>query len=301
MPVPDPKPHPEADGRAFRVAVAQVAPKLGNIEENLRLHLDRIEAAKALGADLLVFPELSLTGYFLRDQVPEVAEPVHGPLIGAIREAAGEMAVVVGFAEEDRSYRFFNSAVFVDRGEAVHLHRKVYPPNYGMFEETRYFASGDRVRAFETRFGRVGLLICEDAWHLSCGVILQAEAIDLLIIIANSPGRGVREPVLGSQQTWNHVVGTFAMFLNVPVVFANRVGFEDGIAFWGGSRVVGPSGNTLSEAPVLEPSLISAVIDPRETRLQRIITPLGRDERLSLTIAELERIRDESLGRGPRF
>jgi NAD+ synthase (glutamine-hydrolysing) len=286
------------DRNPFRVAVCQCAPTLGNLDANLRLHLEQIDAARQAQADLVVFPELSLTGYYLRDQVPEVAEARDGPLLRSVAEAAGSLAAVCGFVEEDRAYRFYNAAVFLDGGQVLHLHRKVYLPTYGMFDELRYFAAGSRIRAFDTRFGRVGLLICEDAWHLSCGVILHAEEIDLLILVANSPGRGVREPELGSQQTWDHVVKTFAMFLNVPVIFCNRVGYEDGVCFWGGSQVVSPAGWILTRAPVLEPSMIVAEIDPKETRLQRILTPLGRDERLSLTLDELERIRNERLGRG---
>jgi NAD+ synthase (glutamine-hydrolysing) len=277
----------------FRVAVAQVAPALGKVAENLRLHCEQIDAARKAGADLLVFPELSLTGYYLRDQVPEVAEPSDGPLVRAMAEAAGSMAVVFGFVEESRDYRFYNTAAYVEAGALVATHRKVYLPTYGMFDEQRYFAAGNRVRAFETRFGRVGLLICEDAWHVSCGTILQADGIDLLIIPANSPGRGVREAELGSQQTWNLITRTHATFLNVPVVFANRVGYEDGVCFWGGSEVVDASGRTTAEACELEPGMIVAEVDPRETRRQRILAPLARDERLDLTIAELERIRRE--------
>ena len=288
--------------KAFRVAVAQIAPTLGNVRANLRMHLEQVEAARALGADLLVFPELSLSGYYLRDQVHEVAEPADGPTNRAVAEAAGDMAVCVGFVEETPSFRFHNSGAFLDRGEVVHVHRKVYLPTYGMFDEGRDFAAGDRVRAFDTRFGRVGLLICEDAWHLSTGVILQADGVDVLLVIANSPGRGVREATLGSQQTWDFVCRTFASYLNVPVVFANRVGFEDGVCFWGGSQVVSPAGIPVATAPVLEPALIAAEIDPREARLQRILTPLGRDERPDLTLAELERIRRaESHDRGPRL
>jgi predicted amidohydrolase len=279
------------------VAVAQCAPALGNLDANLRMHLDQIDSARGTGADLLIFPELSLTGYYLRDQVPEVAELRDGPLLQQVMGAAGPMATVCGFVEEDRACRFFNAAAFMDDGKVVHVHRKVYLPTYGMFDELRYFAAGSRARAFDTRFGRVGLLICEDAWHLSCGVILQADEIDLLIIVGNSPGRGVREAELGSQQTWDHVVKTFAMFLKVPVVFCNRVGYEDGVCFWGGSQVVSSAGWELARAPVLEPALITAELDPRETRLQRILTPLGRDERLNLTLHELERIRNERVGR----
>jgi len=284
----------------YRVALAQIAPTLGNLPANVTMHLEQIEEARKQSADLVIFPELSLTGYYLRDQVPEVAEPRDGPLVRAIREASGDMTVICGFVEEDRTSRFFNAAAICDRGEVQHVHRKVYLPTYGMFDEQRYFAAGSRIQAFDTRFGRVGLLICEDAWHLSCGVILQADDIDVLIIVANSPGRGVRDPELGSEQSWNLLMRTYAMFLNVPVLFTNRVGYEDGVGFWGGSLVVSASGRVVAKAPVLEPHLLVAEIDPRETRLQRILTPLHRDERLHLTIDELERIHHEGTGRGPR-
>ncbi len=277
----------------YCVAIAQIEPTLGGLQANLRMHLEQIEAARGMGADLVVFPELSLTGYYLRDQVPEVAEPQGGPLSRAVCEAAGTMGVIFGFVEESRSSRFYNAAAFADGGTVQHVHRKVYLPTYGMFDEQRYFAAGDRIRAFDTRFGRLGLLICEDAWHLSCAVILQADGIDALIIVANSPGRGVREPELGSEQSWNLVTRTYATFLNIPVVFANRVGFEDGVCFWGGSVVLAPSGRIVTEAPNMRTDLILSTIDPRETRLQRIRTPLERDERLHLTRDELERIHAE--------
>jgi predicted amidohydrolase len=279
----------------FRVAAAQVEPTLGNIKANLTLHLDAIDSARADGIDLLVFPELSLTGYYLRDQVPEVAEPFDGPLRRAIREAAGEMAVVYGFVEESPSARFYNAVAFVDGQDGpCFVHRKVYLPTYGMFDEQRFFAAGSRIQAFNTRFGRLGLLICEDAWHLSSGVILGADGIDVLLIPSNSPGRGVREDVLGSRRSWELVTRTYATFLNVPVIFANRVGFEDGVNFWGGSAIVGAGGSWLAQAPEFEVTTISAVLDPRDTRRERILAPLHRDERVHLTLEELNRIRHES-------
>jgi predicted amidohydrolase len=128
-------------------------------------------------------------------------------------------------------------------------------------------------------------------------VILQAEGIDAMVLIANSPGRGVREASLGSAQSWDLLTRTYATFLNIPIIFVNRVGYEDGVCFWGGSRVVGPSGRLIVSAPEFEPSLTFADIDPHETRLQRILAPLNRDERLHLTIDELKRIHDESTRR----
>jgi predicted amidohydrolase len=280
----------------FLAAVAQVEPTLGNLKVNLKIHLDAIDAARKDGVDLLVFPELSLTGYYLRDQVPEVAEPRDGPLRRAIREAAGDkLAVVYGFVEESPSARFYNASCFIDGASGpTFVHRKVYLPTYGMFDEQRYFAAGGRIMAFDTRFGRLGLLICEDAWHLSAGVILQADGIDVLMIVANSPGRGVREEQLGSRRSWELVTRTYATFLNVPVIFANRVGFEDGVNFWGGSAIVGAGGSWLAQAPEFEVTRISAVLDPRDTRRERILTPTHRDECMHLTIEELDRIRHES-------
>ncbi|MDX2035083.1 MAG: nitrilase-related carbon-nitrogen hydrolase [Isosphaeraceae bacterium] len=294
MPLPE-RPH-TGSGRKepIKVSIAQIEPTLGNLAVNLRMHLDQVAAARADEVDLLVFPELSLTGYYLRDQVPEVAESREGMNCRAILEAAGpDLSVVFGFVEESASSRFFNSAIYSEGGRIVHVHRKVYLPTYGMFDEARYFAPGARIQAFDTKLGRIGVLICEDAWHLSSGVILQADQIDLLIIPSNSPARGMRDASPGSRQSWNLLMRTFAVFLNVPVIFANRVGYEDGVCFWGGSAVVGATGDYLAEAPALEPCRLQAEIDPLDTRRQRIITPLHRDERVSLTIEELERIRDE--------
>jgi predicted amidohydrolase len=167
----------------------------------------------------------------------------------------------------------------------------VYLPTYGMFDEQRYFAAGERIAAFDTQFGRVGLLICEDFWHLSCAMILGAEEIDYLICISNSPGRGAAGEHLASSETWRLLNRCYAQMLGATVVFANRAGYEDGVAFWGGSEIVGPNGTVLGQAPELEPHLLVTTFDPAEIRRSRIYTPLARDEKLLLTIEELERIK----------
>ena len=277
----------------LKIAVCQIAPTLGNLEANLRVHLDQIESARSQGAELIVFPELSLTGYFLRDMVPDVAQTRESPLLRRIVDAAGESALVLGFVEESPQHRFYNAAAFSENSELRYVHRKVYLPTYGMFDEQRYFAAGERIAAFDTRFGRVGLLICEDFWHLSCGVILGAEEIDYLICISNSPGRGASGQHLASSETWRLLNRCYARFLGAAVIFANRVGYEDGVCFWGGSEVIGPDGNVVGQAPELDPHLLVAAFDPAEIRRSRIYTPLARDEKLLLTIEELERIRRE--------
>jgi len=285
---------PDAARRSgtFRVALAQIAPALANRERNLALHLAQIEAARDEQADLVVFPELSLTGYFVRDMVPDVALSSSGPEIGRLLEAAGPAALVVGFVEESPQHRFYNAAFFAEEGRLVHLHRKVYLPTYGLFDEQRYFAAGDRIRAFDTaRFGRVGLLICEDFWHLSAAAIMQAEEVDVLVWVANSPARGIDGPTIRTAETYEHLCTAFAQLLGAVVILVNRVGFEDGLCFWGGSRIVGPDGRTLAQAPMLDEALTVGTIDLGDLRRQRLITPLARDERLLLTIEELNRIK----------
>ena len=272
--------------------MAQISPRLGDRERNFELHLDRIKAARQADADLIVFPELSLTGYFLRDMVPDVALKRDAPEIQELLTAAGPTAVVAGFVEESSRHRFYNSAFYAEGGRLVHVHRKVYLPTYGLFDEQRYFAAGDRIRAFDTaRFGRVGILICEDFWHLSAAAIMQAEEVDVLLCVANSPARGVDGPKIRTAETYDQLAQAFSHLLGAVVIVVNRVGFEDGLCFWGGSKATGPDGSTIAEAPMLDESLTIAEFDPAELRRQRLIAPLARDERLLLTIEELNRIK----------
>jgi predicted amidohydrolase len=280
-----------------RVALAQISPFLADRQRNLGLHLVQIKAARDAQADLIVFPELSLTGYFLRDMVPDVAITPDAPEIAEILAAAGPLAVVLGFAEESPQHRFYNSALFAEGGQVVHVHRKVYLPTYGLFDERRYFAAGERFLAFNTaRFGRVGILICEDFWHLSAAAIMQAEEIDVLICPSNSPARSVSGPRVGAADTYENLSKAYAQLMGAVVIVVNRVGFEDGLCFWGGSAVTGPDGLTIAKAPQLDESLTLAALDAANLRRQRLITPLARDERLLLTIEELNRIKRTRYG-----
>jgi NAD+ synthase (glutamine-hydrolysing) len=276
----------------LRVAMAQVAPALGDVARNLALHLEQIEAARRLGADAIVFPELSLTGYFVRDMVPDLAISPGGPEIRQLIDAAGPMALVVGFIEESAHHRFHNAALWAEGGRVVHIHRKVYLPTYGLFDEQRYFAAGDRLLAFDTaRFGRVGILVCEDFWHLSAAAVMQAEGIDLLVCTANSPARGVEGEKVAVAETYETLARAYAQLLGAAVVVVNRVGFEDGLCFWGGSMAVGPDGCPIAQAPMFDPALTLAAFDPAELRRQRLLNPLARDERLLVTIEEFDRIK----------
>lgn len=278
------------------VGLAQINPRLGDLSANLDLHLRTIEEAAEQGVELLVFPELSLTGYRLRDLAFEVAvKPTdQDPVFGRLLEASRDVDVVVGFVEADKRQKFYISAAYLSCGELVHVHRKVYLPTYGMFDEGRYFAWGDAVRAFDTRFGRVGLLICEDFWHVSPAYLLWLDGADILILTSSSPGRGLAtEQKIGSAQWVEHINQAYASIFTNFVIHANRTGFEDGVNFWGGSSVYDPEGVLEAQGPYYEDALVTARLDLNKLRRSRIRLPLLRDERVELTRRELKRMLDE--------
>lgn len=278
----------------FTVALAQIKPKLGCIADNFSLVVSAVERGIDENADLVVFPELALTGYFLRDLVPEMAMRLDSPEILQLRELSRHIAIAVGFVEVSTDYRFFNAALYLEGGEIKHVHRKVYLPTYGLFDEQRYFARGERFRAFDTRFGRMGLLICEDMWHLSAPYILAMDGATSLVCLSSSPARGLAEDDrLGSTSAWQMLTSTTAMFLNCRIFYCNRVGYEDGVNFWGGSEVVAPSGSLVARGAMFEEDYVVSLIDEGALRRERIFSPMMRDENLSVTMKELCRIERE--------
>jgi predicted amidohydrolase len=277
----------------FKAVLAQIRPKLGCVADNLALVEAHIEEARQTGSDLVVFPELALTGYFLKDLVPEVALRIDSKEISALRERSREISIAVGFVEVTDDYRFYNTAIYLEKGEILHRHRKVYLPTYGLFDEQRYLARGERFRAFDTRFGRMGMLICEDMWHLSASYILAMDGAATLICLSSSPGRGVEDATPGSAASWQRLTATTALFLNCRILYCNRVGYEDGINFWGGSEYVSPSGASLTRGKLLEEDTVQIVVDEGTLRRERIFSPMLRDENLFITMAELRRIERE--------
>lgn len=277
----------------LNLALAQIETKLGDVEANLAKHLDYIEKAKAGKADLLVFPELSLTGYVLQDLVASVAhtpnedDPVFQPLLHASRD----LDLVVGFVDEDSRHRFFIASAYLSGGKLIHVHHKVYLPTYGLFDEGRFFAWGDSIRAFETRFGRVGMLICEDFWHASPPYLLWLDGADIMLFSSASPGRGLNDKEKLESARWvERVNKAYASMFTTYVAHANRVGYEDGLHFWGGATVFDPNGEELSRGPYNEEALTFTQIDLNQLRRARARLPLLRDERTGLVQKELDRI-----------
>lgn len=277
----------------INIALAQINTRLGKVEENLEKHLAYIHEATSNGADLVVFPELSLTGYVLQDLASTVAhrpmsnDPVFRPLL----ETSKKVDIMVGFVEEDIRNRFYISAAYLSRGEILHVHRKVYLPTYGLFDESRFFAWGDALEAFDTPFGRLGMLICEDFWHASPPYLLWLDGADILLFQSASPGRGLtHEAELDTAHWVDHINRAYASLFTSFVVHCNRVGFEDGLNFWGGASVYDPNGKVMLRAPQYQETLAMCEIDLNELHRSRARLPLLRDERTALVQRELNRI-----------
>lgn len=278
------------------LGLAQINTVLGNTQANLEKHLTYIDQARQQGVDLLCFPELSLTGYNLQDITYTVASrPIpNNPIFKPLYKASHDLDLVVGFVDEDNRHRFYIASAYLSQGELVHVHHKVYLPTYTLFDEGRYFAWGDSLSAFDTRFGRMGILICEDFWHASPPYLLWLDGADILLLVSASPGRGLdKGEILASGRWVERVTQAYAgMFTNF-VIHANRVGFEDGFNFWGGSIVYDPDGETIAQAPYFDETLLTVTIDTNHLHRTRARLPLLRDERTALTRRTLSRILGE--------
>jgi predicted amidohydrolase len=283
----------------YRIALAQVAPQLGDLDANLELAGGRVRAAAVEGADLLLLPELALTGYLLQDLVPEVALTADDPRLLGIGDDAPGMLVAVGFVEETAEHRYGNSVALIRDGSLVGLHRKVYLPTYGLFDEGRFTRPGDRIRTHDAGapIGRIGLSVCEDFWHPSLPMIQALDGAALLVNVAAGPSRAPGGPAgMAAIGGWHKMQDTYALLGTVPLAFCNRVGNEEGLTFWGGSRIVAADGSTIVQAPLWEEALVVGTLSTDDLRMQRYGLPLLADERLELVRRELDRVIAERAG-----
>ncbi len=284
----------------IRIALAQVAPRLGVLDDNLERHRELLAEARAAGAGLIVFPELGLTGYLLQDLAAEVAMRVDDPRLAGLAAETDGLSAVVSFVEESADHRLFIAAALLEDGRVRHVQRKLYLPTYGLFDERRFFAPGDALRAVSSRIGvGIGLAVCEDFWHLSVPALLALDGAQVLVNVSSSPGRdlaAVHEVGLGTATSWRTLLRAYAQLTTSVVVFCNRVGVDESISFWGGSEVIDPSGEAVLSAPLYEEGLFLAEVDLADVRRERISLPLLRDERPELLVRELERIVAERAG-----
>jgi predicted amidohydrolase len=269
------------------VALAQIAPALGDVDDNLRRSQEALSQAKAEDVDLVVLPELTLTGYSLGQVADDVSLEVGDPPIAQLAEATDRTACVVGFAEAGRVHNY-NSAAYLEGGAVRHVHRKLYLPTYDIWEERKHFTPGNAMRAFDTQIGRVAVLICSDAWQPALAVVAVQDGARVLIVPANSTSRRG-----GIEDEWRDINRFYARMLETYVVFVNRVGTEGELSFWGGSHIYDPWGELVAEAPLGEPAFVTAELDTTAVRRRRREMPLVKEARLTLLSRELERLAAE--------
>ena len=274
----------------MKLAVVQTKPRKGEFEANVA-ELGEIFAqlaAEEQPYDLIVLPEAGLTGYFLEGAVYELALPAQalaerlGMLWRARRGAQrGPVDLVVGFYE-NAAGTFYNSALYLEiddeRERIVHVHRKMFLPTYGVFDEERFLSRGRRLSAFDTRFGRTALLVCEDAWHALMPTIAAIKGARMLIVPSASPGRGLAgNGELESVTHWRNLLQSYAVEHGVFVLYAGLAGFEGGKGMTGSSAVIDPLGGVVATAPALGACVIRAEIDLGDVDIARAGLPLLGD------------------------
>ncbi len=292
----------------LHLAAVQFKPGKGDYAENLE-RIGEIfgrAAARPDPPDLLVFPESSLTGYLLEGGVRDLAVTA-GTLFSDLqarhsRAKAPRLDIAIGFYESWRG-SLFNSALYASLGGkdagVVHVHRKVFLPTYGVFDEERFVEPGLDVRAFDTRFGRIGMLICEDAWHSLTPTIVALQGAQLVLIHSASPARGTQpleETVArpANVSRWERISRYIAEEHGVWVATSQLVGFEGGKGFAGGSCIVTPRGDVIARAPLWDEAIIESPVDFAEVGRAHADTPLLADLQTKLPYLM------KSLAEGPK-
>lgn len=273
-----------------KIGMVQFSPVLGDINRNLKTIIEWIAKARDEKCDLVIFPENALTGYFLRDLASEVAQNLDSEIINQIKSESRDIDILLGFVENSVDFNNYISGGYFSGGEIIHVHRKVYLPTYGMFEDLRYFTHGESIRAFDTPYSRKGILICEDALHPLLAYVLAMEGASVIHVISNSPLRGMLQNEIDTLEKWEETLRFYSRIYGIYMTYTNRVGFEDGIHYGGNSVIFDPDGNLVVRGAKGDEDFVIAQIKLEEVRRSRIRMPLTRDEDLALTIKELNRI-----------
>ena len=270
------------------VALTQISCKVGDKDFNIKKIERYVKQAKEKRANLIVFPELALTGYTCRDLVYELAEPIPGPSVHLLEGIARKekMHIVLGMLERSSKTKaaLYNTAVLIGPKGFIGKYQKIHLPTHSVFEEKRYFRLGYRTPMFDTSLGKLGLVICDDVFFPEITRLLRLKGAQLVICISASPSvrRGFFEVLTKARALEN------TMFL----AYVNLVGIEDGLQFWGGSRMIGPSGRILAQAKYDEEDMVVTNIDYSDMDRIGIFVPMLRDLRPELFDSLKEQAKD---------
>ncbi|MEL3946489.1 nitrilase-related carbon-nitrogen hydrolase [Streptomyces sp. LNU-CPARS28] len=278
----------------MRVALAQTDCVLGEVDENLEVAREQVAQAGAQGADLVVFPGLSLHGYHLGALSRDTSLAADDPrLLGLSLHGPDGPDVLVGL-HEHTSLRAYNTSAYYAGGSLLHAHRKLYLPNYLAWEERKHVSPGQHLRAYDLpgNHGRAATLVCNDAWQPVLPWLAVQDGAEVIVVPTNSAA-SLDPEAMDTGLYWDTLLSYTARMLQCWVVFVNRVGNENGATFWGGSRVVDPRGTVVAQAPKWEQALVTVDIDVHEARRQRRMVPLVAEARLGLVDREVRRLIDE--------
>jgi predicted amidohydrolase len=274
----------------MKLGIAQIAPVFGEVQTNLENMIGIMQKHKGK-ADLLVFPELSLTGYDLKNQLYDVAIKPDSKEINRVCEASKDIGlnVVFGFVEKGLGDQIYNSSIMIKDGHVSSIQRKIYPTNYGVFEEGKYFAKGKKVHVDEIDSFKTSMLICNDLWHPSLPHIAAHHHISLLIGLINSPEGGLGSKY-SSSVGWERLGKFYAGVYGCYVALVNRVGTEKDIMFYGNSKVIDPYGTIIAQCPYGEESVQICDIEYQAVKEVRTLLPIIRDEDVHLTLQHYKEI-----------
>ena len=262
----------------LKIALAQISCKRADKTSNIEKMKLYVEKAEKEGAELVIFPELSLTDYLVRDLIYELAEPIPGPSVKKMAEIAKENQVYIVFGMPEMSQKaesvIYNTAVLVGSEGYIGKYRKMYLPTHSVFEEKRYFRQGYETSVFETKIGRIGLIICYDVFFPEVSRALKLNGAELIVCISASPA--VRRTF------FEILTAARAIENNVFLAYVNLVGIEEGLQFWGGSRIISPSGSIIAKAKYDEEDFVVEEIDLKNIRHVAAFVPTIRDLRPEL-------------------
>ncbi|HVE50954.1 MAG TPA: nitrilase-related carbon-nitrogen hydrolase [Casimicrobiaceae bacterium] len=275
---------------SLNVAVAQIESTLGDVEANVRKHVEMIDAARAAGVGVLLFPELSLTGHGAGADTLRLAIDRKHRIVETISRAAGSMCTIFGAIEEAAAAQFYNAAIAVRDGGVLFVHRKINLATYGKLEDGKHFAAGDRIETFDCDAAwRVSTLICADMWNPALVHLAALRGVTLLLAPISSAIEAVGDH-FDNPGGWDINLRFYALTYGVPVMMANRVGREGGLTFWGGSRILDPFGCQIAAAAGNSEQLVRAKLDFDDVRRARYQLPTLRDANLPLLEREIARL-----------
>ncbi|MDQ3538966.1 MAG: amidohydrolase [Actinomycetota bacterium] len=278
----------------MRISLAQLDPRLGDIDANIELAHAAVATAVGDSTDLIVFPELFLSGYSVGDVDADLSMRPNDPRIEKLARSAGAAGLTVGFVEAGPpGPHTYNSTAYYEGGQLVHVHRKLYLPAYAPFEERNHFTPGPRLRAFDAGPDtRMAVLCCNDAWQPQLAFLAVQDGAHILLVPAASAQSRSREHY-DTDEYWHDITRFYGRMFQVFVVFVNRVGTEGGLQFWGGSHVVDPWGNVVAEAAQKQQEILTIDVALADVRRRRRQVPLVKEARLGLLHREIMRVLDE--------